>query len=99
MRRARILNRRVIEEEYEDPDDRGRGVTREWYGGLPTLAGREGGRARQLDTRPPPGGGCRNPLPPGDVGDKALLAQIACNHELESCIHFAALAYVGESVV
>ena len=39
------------------------------------------------------------PFYQGDVGDKALLAQIACNHELESCIHFAALAYVGESVV
>jgi UDP-glucose 4-epimerase len=34
----------------------------------------------------------------GDVGDQALLAQIASEHELESCIHFAALAYVGESV-
>lgn len=34
----------------------------------------------------------------GDVGDVALLAQIARQHELESCIHFAALAYVGESV-
>jgi len=34
----------------------------------------------------------------GNVGDQALLAQIAREHELESCIHFAALAYVGESV-
>lgn len=34
----------------------------------------------------------------GAVGDQALLAQIAREHELESCIHFAALAYVGESV-
>ncbi len=34
----------------------------------------------------------------GDVGDLTLLAQIAREHELESCIHFAALAYVGESV-
>ena len=34
----------------------------------------------------------------GDVGDQALLAQIAREHELESCIHFAAFAYVGESV-
>jgi UDP-glucose 4-epimerase len=34
----------------------------------------------------------------GDVGDQALLAQIAREHELESCIHLAALAYVGESV-
>lgn len=34
----------------------------------------------------------------GNVGDRALLARIAREHELESCVHFAALAYVGESV-
>lgn len=34
----------------------------------------------------------------GDVGDRALVARIAHEHEIESCIHFAALAYVGESV-
>ncbi len=34
----------------------------------------------------------------GRVGDRALLARIAREHELESCVHFAALAYVGESV-
>ena len=34
----------------------------------------------------------------GDVGDSELLAVIMREHELESCIHFAALAYVGESV-
>ena len=38
------------------------------------------------------------PFYQGDVGDQALLAQIAREHEVESCIHFAALAYVGESV-
>jgi UDP-glucose 4-epimerase len=38
------------------------------------------------------------PLYQGDVGDMALLAQVARKHQLESCIHFAALAYVGESV-
>jgi len=38
------------------------------------------------------------PFYQGNVGDQALLAQIAREHELESCIHFAALAYVGESV-
>jgi len=38
------------------------------------------------------------PFYEGDVGNQALLAQIAREHELESCIHFAALAYVGESV-
>lgn len=38
------------------------------------------------------------PFYPGNVGDGTLIAQIAREHELESCIHFAALAYVGESV-
>ncbi|MGB7847135.1 MAG: UDP-glucose 4-epimerase GalE [Candidatus Acidiferrum sp.] len=38
------------------------------------------------------------PFYEGDLGDQALLGQIAQEHELESCIHFAALAYVGESV-
>jgi UDP-glucose 4-epimerase len=38
------------------------------------------------------------PFYQGNVGDRALLARIAAEHELESCIHFAALAYVGESV-
>ena len=34
----------------------------------------------------------------GDVGNAGLLRQIASDHDLESCIHFAALTYVGESV-
>lgn len=34
----------------------------------------------------------------GDVGDGELVKRIANEHELDSCIHFAALAYVGESV-
>ncbi|MFZ0637643.1 MAG: UDP-glucose 4-epimerase GalE [Candidatus Acidiferrales bacterium] len=34
----------------------------------------------------------------GNVGDRTLLARIAKEHDLESCVHFAALAYVGESV-
>ncbi len=34
----------------------------------------------------------------GDVGDSGVIARIARDHELEACIHFAALAYVGESV-
>ena len=38
------------------------------------------------------------PFYQGEVGDSGLLAQIVREHELESCIHFAALAYVGESV-
>ncbi|MDR3721929.1 MAG: UDP-glucose 4-epimerase GalE [Candidatus Acidoferrales bacterium] len=35
----------------------------------------------------------------GRVGDRALVARIAGEHEIEACVHFAALAYVGESVV
>ncbi len=34
----------------------------------------------------------------GRVGDRALLARILGEHEIEACIHFAAFAYVGESV-
>lgn len=34
----------------------------------------------------------------GKVGDRALVGRIAKEHQIESCIHFAALAYVGESV-
>src|SRR6185369_2762496 len=35
----------------------------------------------------------------GDIGDQALVASIAREHEIKSCVHFAAFAYVGESVV
>lgn len=38
------------------------------------------------------------PFYQGRVGDRALSERIAKEHELESCVHFAALAYVGESV-
>jgi UDP-glucose 4-epimerase len=34
----------------------------------------------------------------GDIGDRQLVAGIARDHELEACLHFAAFAYVGESV-
>lgn len=34
----------------------------------------------------------------GAISDRALVAKIAREHKLESCVHFAALAYVGESV-
>ncbi|HZM86373.1 MAG TPA: UDP-glucose 4-epimerase GalE [Blastocatellia bacterium] len=34
----------------------------------------------------------------GNIGDRDLIARIAGEFELEACIHFAALAYVGESV-
>lgn len=38
------------------------------------------------------------PFYQGRVGDRALLERIAREHKIDSCIHFAALAYVGESV-
>lgn len=38
------------------------------------------------------------PFYEGRIGDRELVARIAREHELEACIHFAALAYVGESV-
>ena len=38
------------------------------------------------------------PFYQGKVGDSALLERIAKEHRLEACIHFAALASVGESV-
>lgn len=34
----------------------------------------------------------------GKAGDRDLIARIAKEHQIDSCIHFAALAYVGESV-
>lgn len=38
------------------------------------------------------------PFYEGNIGDLALVARIAREHHVEECIHFAALAYVGESV-
>ncbi len=38
------------------------------------------------------------PFYKGRVGDVALVEKILREHAIESCIHFAALAYVGESV-
>lgn len=38
------------------------------------------------------------PFYQGRVGDGLLLERIAREHEIDSCIHFAARAYVGESV-
>lgn len=38
------------------------------------------------------------PFYQGDAGDVALVARIAREHTIESCVHFAAFAYVGESV-
>src|SRR6185436_11742618 len=34
----------------------------------------------------------------GATGNRALVEQICGEHEIEACIHFAALSYVGESV-
>ena len=34
----------------------------------------------------------------GRVGDRSLVARIVAEHKIDACIHFAALAYVGESV-
>ncbi len=39
------------------------------------------------------------PFYEGDIGDRELVARIAREHDLEACIHFGALAYVGESVL
>src|ERR1700722_19688547 len=38
------------------------------------------------------------PLYQGNIGDRTLLARIAAEHQLESCIHFAAVTFVGESM-
>jgi UDP-glucose 4-epimerase len=38
------------------------------------------------------------PFYKGEIGDGALLARLLKEHDIESCVHFAALAYVGESV-
>ncbi|MCI0488845.1 MAG: UDP-glucose 4-epimerase GalE [Blastocatellia bacterium] len=38
------------------------------------------------------------PFYDGRTGDRELVSRICREHDIESCIHFAALAYVGESV-
>jgi UDP-glucose 4-epimerase len=38
------------------------------------------------------------PFYEGPVGDTALVSMIAQKHKIDACIHFAAFAYVGESV-
>jgi len=38
------------------------------------------------------------PLYQGRAGDRSLLKKILSEHKVEACVHFAALAYVGESV-
>jgi UDP-glucose 4-epimerase len=39
------------------------------------------------------------PFYQGRVGDGALIERIAAEHKISECVHFAALAYVGESVL
>jgi UDP-glucose 4-epimerase len=39
------------------------------------------------------------PFYQGCIGDRALVTQIMLEHQIEACVHFAALAYVGESVL
>jgi len=38
------------------------------------------------------------PFYQGRIGDRQLVERIIKDHKIESCVHFAALAYVGESV-
>jgi UDP-glucose 4-epimerase len=38
------------------------------------------------------------PFYQGQVGDRGLIGQIVRDHAISACMHFAALAYVGESV-
>ena len=38
------------------------------------------------------------PFYEGSIGDRELVSRITQVHDLDACIHFAALAYVGESV-
>ncbi|HQZ96160.1 MAG TPA: UDP-glucose 4-epimerase GalE [Pyrinomonadaceae bacterium] len=38
------------------------------------------------------------PFYQGDVGDRELVKKIVSEHEVDACVHFAAYAYVGESV-
>jgi UDP-glucose 4-epimerase len=38
------------------------------------------------------------PFYQGSVGDSELIGRIAREHQIEACVHFAAFAYVGESV-
>jgi UDP-glucose 4-epimerase len=38
------------------------------------------------------------PFYQGDIGDERIVARITSEHDIKACIHFAAFAYVGESV-
>jgi UDP-glucose 4-epimerase len=38
------------------------------------------------------------PFYQGDIGDRELIARVVREHDVDACVHFAAFAYVGESV-
>lgn len=38
------------------------------------------------------------PFYQGDIGDRELVARVVREHGIDACVHFAAFAYVGESV-
>jgi len=38
------------------------------------------------------------PFYEGNIGDRGLVTRIASEHNIDACVHFAAFAYVGESV-
>src|SRR6266481_5762423 len=38
------------------------------------------------------------PLYEGDIGDRDLVRRVGIEHDISACVHFAAFAYVGESV-
>ena len=40
----------------------------------------------------------RTPFYEGNIGDRDLVTRITREHSIEACVHFAAFAYVGESV-
>lgn len=39
------------------------------------------------------------PFHEGNIGDRELVTRIVQTHNIEACVHFAAFAYVGESVI
>ena len=43
-------------------------------------------------------GGDRLVFVPGDIGDRDLMARLLTDHKIKTVMHFAAMAYVGESV-
>src|SRR5205085_278571 len=62
------------------------------------------GQGEQVIVRDNLSRGYRQAVPPdavfyqGDLGDRALVERVTKAHAVEACVHFAAFAYVGESV-